>query len=223
MQVYTYKLRGATTKHPHIWEKELMGFYDIEWEDAIQVTMRQELLSQMIINRFFYKSLGAYVSSPLAIAQAWYAEWVTYATTLQSYVCSYEEVAVLQLSSPGQQASHYPSAENGSDVGAVLPAFFAHYFRVVSVDSRIKKGRKAIAGVTESMVSGNSLDGNYTAIAAAFAAWLASPLIVDTDTFYPVLLSPANTRHTGNLASDIVSATWAGWSTQNSRKPGRGG
>jgi len=200
-----------------------MGFYDIEWERCIQITMRQKLQNQMIINRFFYQALGTYVSSPALIALTWYQDWVTYATELQTYLCTYEEVVCLQLASPGQQASYYPTAENGSDTGAALPAFFNHYFRAASVDSRIKKGRKALAGVTEPMVDGTGLASGFTALAAAFAGWLASPLLVGDDTFYPVLLSPANQRHTGNLSANIVSASWVSWSTQSSRKAGRGG
>lgn len=204
------------------WKKELMGFYDIEWANCIQITMRQKLNNQMVINRFFYQSIGSYVASPAWIAQTWFDTWLAVAEPLQSYLCTYEEVIVLQLDSPGQQASFYPTASNGSDTGAVLPAFMAHYFREVASDSRIKKGRKAISGVTEPMVDGEGLASGFTAIAAAFAAFLADALLVDDDTFYPVLLSPANTRHTGDLSSVITAATWVSWSTQSSRKAGRG-
>lgn len=199
-----------------------MGFYDIEWTRCYQISMIQEYLSQQVINRFFYQSNDVYAGSLSAISSGWYSLWATYATPIQSDECLYKTVRVLELFGERQTFDGDVSGANGSQLGALLPAFFGARFSLTPGNTRVKKGRKILSGILEEMVDENTVAAAYADDFNDFLTMLEGGFSVAAIDFAPVLLSPANTKHPLDVITAIVDATFKGWSTQASRKVGRG-
>jgi hypothetical protein len=199
-----------------------MGFYDIEWVDCYQISLLQTYLSQQLINRYFYKARATVSEDLNEIAEAWWIEYETWGPPIQSELVSYMEVRVLELFGTRQRAQFFPTGEIGDVVGNPLPAFFSGTWRLGPADTRIKKGRKALGGMTEAEVDGNIVNATFVAAFANFSSFLISSFAVGAATFDPVLLSPANTLHATDIVSGVASASWRWWSTQSSRKTGRG-
>lgn len=212
-------------KMPHMvvsGEKYPMGFYDIEWTNCYQLSSVFYYRSQLIVNRFFYKTSGDYVESLQDVLATWQFNWQTVILPMFSDGYTGFEYRILRLFGDRQTDLRSAVGDTGQDNQAQLPAFFGQRYRLYPADTRVRKGRKIFTGCTEAMVDGDSLNAAYTARSAAIAAFLSGTLSINQVDFVPSLLSPANTRHTANLTAEITVATFAGFSTQNSRKIGRG-
>lgn len=200
----------------------MTGFYDITFADCYQLTINQTFKGQLVINRYFYRCNGPYTDELLDLAESLGETLLEALEPIQHYDCVYNWATVLELFGDRQQGMKLFSERNGSATGTSLPAFFGARWRLHSTDSRLRKGRKIYAGIPEESVNGNDLAGGMADEYAVVSAILAAVLTFGDFSFTPVLLSPANTRHTGNLIVPVYYAGWAGWSTQGSRKIGRG-
>lgn len=198
------------------------SFYDIEWTDCYQISAVFFYKSQEIVNRFFFKSSGDYVESLQDVLENFQAGFVANVLPMVSDGYTGYEYRILRLFGDRQTDLRSAVGDTGEDNGAGLPAFFGYRFRLYPADTRIRKGRKIFTGVSEAAVDGDTLNAAFTARAAAIAAWLTETRNVHEVDFVPMLLSPANTRHATNLTAELTVATYVGFSTQNSRKIGRG-
>lgn len=199
-----------------------MGFYDEDWYRCFQVTWKQSYRSQLVINRQFYQCVSAPTQPLSEIADEAFLFENTYMAPIQSQECLYTAVHVLELDGNKQSYELLLTGANGSQGGAELPAFFASRFRLQPYDSRVRKGRKALSGVLEEMVDGDNVAAAYINDFNDYCAALAAGLLVNLESYIPVLLSPGNTRHLGNIITPVQSVAWVSWSTQSSRKVGRG-
>jgi len=199
-----------------------MGFYELEWEDCYQVTWIQHYRSQLVVNRQFYRALNSVPVDLSDLADEAFTFENTYMGPLQVQALTYDVVAVLALFGTKQSFQKYITGANGQDGGAGLSPFFGMRFRLVPADSRVRKGRKILSGVSELMTDGDNLAGGYATDVNDYCQALASGLLVNGQGLGPVLLSPGNMRHQTILISTVEEVQYAGWSTQNSRKIGRG-
>jgi len=199
-----------------------MGFYDITFVDCYQLTINQTFKAQLVINRYFYQCNGPYTDELTELAENLSDALLDVLEPIQHYDCVYDFATILELFGDRQSVQFPFTARNGSATGVSLPAFFGARWRLHCTDSRIRKGRKIYAGIPEESVDGNNLASGMSDEYAAVSAKLQEVLVLGDFSFTPVLLSPANTRHTGNLIVPVYYAAWAGWSTQGSRKIGRG-
>jgi hypothetical protein len=200
----------------------MTGFYDIEWDNCFQLTHKQTLHGQLVVNRYFYQAASEFTGDPFDIITAFHAYAFSVIKYIQGNNLEYESTHLLQLYGLKQSVEAFYTGIHGDDGGAELPVFFGARFRLIPADTRVRKGRKIFAGITEPIVDGLGVDAAYTARMTAIATFLESTIIIAGLAFTPVLLSPANTRHTGNNVVAIVDASYVGWSTQSSRKVGRG-
>jgi len=199
-----------------------MGFYDIEWTNCFQISAVFDYKGQLCINRFFYKASGDYVESLADVLLVFQSNFTTALLPFLSDQYTGYEYRILKLYDDKQTDLLSAVGDTGEEISAGLPAFFGYRFRMYPADTRIRKGRKIFAGVVEAAVDGDLLNGAYSARAAAVAAFIQATMLVHSVDFVPALLSPANTRHIGNLIAEITVAQFVGFSTQNSRKIGRG-
>lgn len=199
-----------------------VGFYDIEFENCFQFTLRSSYLTQLCINRWFYQAVALFTGDMDALAYDWWAEWAQPLADMQSDEFLYLELRALALFGDRQQGAYAISGGHGSLSGAELPAFFGSRVRLYPSDTRVRKGRKIYAGIIEDQVDGNTLNAGYADENAILLAKHSEIIHLAGLDFNPVLLSPANTRHTGDVIAAVTQALWAGWSTQSSRKIGRG-
>lgn len=198
------------------------GFYDIEWENCYQWTLFQRLQQQLVINRWFYFCAEPYEGTLQAIDTELHALWVPLLQAVQRDSLTYERSIVQELFGDRLNFENV-FAETGALLsGEVLPAFFGSRFRLIPFNNRVRKGRKIIAGITEDQVQGLDIQASFVDEHAAIALAMNDTVPVLGQDLLPSLLSPANTKHPGNIITQITSAIWSGWSTQSSRKQGRG-
>jgi hypothetical protein len=199
-----------------------MGFYDIVWPNCFQISLFQSYLGQLVINRFFYQSEAEYTGGLALIASGFWGMMDSPLSSLVAADLTFTEIQVLELFGDEQQYNGLLIDQIGLLASPNLPAFFGSRIRFYPSDSRVRKGRKIFSGVVEDMVEENDLKSTYGTAMANLLAALVATLAISEISFTPVMLSPANTRHTGNVVAAITAAQWAGWSTQGSRKVGRG-
>jgi hypothetical protein len=200
----------------------MTGFYDIEWDNCYQVTAKQSFMGQLVINRFFYVCPEPYEGSLVSIANYFAGNQVVVFKAWQSDDLEYTSIIVNALFGERQSYEKVLSGVIGEDNGANMPAFFAAQFRIIPLNTRVRKGRKAFAGVTEAMIDGNDLNSAYAARFGSTAGQLYTVITAEGQDLLACLLSPANTKHTGNVITTALDADYVGWSTQSSRKIGRG-
>lgn len=199
-----------------------MNFYDIEWTDSYQITVEQELFEQVVINRFFYRATSTYSGALNDVVSTFRSLWNTYVPLVQTDELTCQELRILELFGDRQQAAIQGLGGEGQDNGAALPQWFAFTWRLWPSDTRVRKGHKRIAGVCEQAVDGNTLNSGYQDRIDDITSFLANSLSVSGTEFLPTLLSPENSIHSGNLAPAVAVAQFTGFTTQSSRKTGRG-
>lgn len=199
-----------------------MGFYDIEWPRCYQISFLGSFLDQLIMNRFFYQAQDDYSGDLGALGSAITGDIMTNLLPWVSDDLSFSICRTLELFGDRQYDDNLLSGVVGEDNGANLPAFFGARFTLYPANTRVKKGRKIFAGITEAMVEADGYNSGYNTRVANMATILQATMTVSSIDFIPVLLSPANSRHTGDVITAIIAASWTAWSTQGSRKIGRG-
>jgi len=197
-------------------------FYQIEWARCYQISQLQTYRSQLIVNRFFYQCEEDYSGSLFLIAQSFAGAWNTFLPPIQSQEITYDECRVVELFDQRQGYNYTITGENGSQAGAELPAFFGLRYTFTPANTRVKKGRKIISGILEEMVDIDDVAAAYVSDVDDVANFFEGPISIGGQNFNPVLLSPWNTRHESDLVTLVTSVVQSGWSTQSSRKIGRG-
>lgn len=197
-------------------------FYQIEWTNCYQITMLQSYRSQLVVNRFFYQCAEAYVGAIQTVAETFAQYWNTFLPPIQSQEIAYDECRVVELFGERQGYNLVITGQNGSQAGAELPAFFGMRFTLTGQNTRVKKGRKIISGILEEMVEIDDIAAAYVNDADDVATFFGALLPSEGQNFYPALLSPWNTRHASDIITLVTSVAVSGWSTQSSRKIGRG-
>lgn len=196
--------------------------WTIEWTNVYQIVWKQSYISGLIVNRSFYQALGDPESGLAGIANLFKQIWVDNVLPLQSDSLNLTNVVVTQMY--GERAFYdLPvTGQPGGDNGADLPGFFGMRFQLVPERTRVKKGRKIIGGICEEAVNGNLIADAYLARVAALCNAFEDTYTLDDVDFFHVLLSPANTKHTADIATAVIGCNSMGFSTQGSRKLGRG-
>jgi len=197
-------------------------FYQIEWERCYQITMLQTYRSQLVVNRFFYQCESDYVGNIAQITNKFRTDWNTFMPPIQSQEITYDECRVVELFGERQGYNQTITGQNGSQAGAELPAFFGLRYRFTGANTRVKKGRKIVSGILEEMVDIDEVAAGYVGDTEDVANWWGQPFESDGQSFAPVLLSPWNTRHINDIITPVINVAVVGWSTQSSRKIGRG-
>lgn len=198
------------------------GFYDIEWDNSYQLSLHQTYHSQLVINRWFYICPEPYVGALSSVLAAFIAKWIDILQPIQSANLTYDKVVIAELFGERQTAEELVGEVGGNDQGQDLPAFFGARYRLSPFNTRVRKGRKIFSGQRESAVQGDDIDPVYVTVYADVALAMNDVITAEGQDLLPSLLSPANTKHTGNIITQITSCIWSGWSTQSSRKIGRG-
>jgi hypothetical protein len=201
----------------------MTGFYDIEWDNCYQISLVQSYLSQLVINRWFYCCPEPYEGALSSIELAFEELWLPVLAEIQSTGLSYTNIIVTELFGDRQTLDTVLSAETGAvSGGEQLPAFFGSRFRLVPFNTRVRKGRKIFSGMRETVVQADDIAPTYVTPHANVALAMNDAIEAESQSLLPSLLSPANTKHAGNVITQINTASWTGWSTQSSRKIGRG-
>lgn len=231
--------RAAHGENPHIWwynqfidyrnttsggrkgKYPMPGFFDIEMPNCVQISIFQDYKLQTCINRFFYEAQNDLFNNETVLTDFW-AVFYAYLRSVQAAALTYDKLNITWLFGPRHSYDKVLSGQVGLASGEGMPAFIGSRFRLVPGYSRVRKGRKILTGVTEPMMEGDDLAAGYVTSMGNLAGLMDDTLTLDGQSFVPVLISPPNTRHTTLEISPIVASSYVGWSTQSSRKIGRG-
>lgn len=199
----------------------MVGFYDIEMENCVQISVFQSYKSQVCVNRYFYLAASdAFV--PATVLTDFWTVFYPLLREIQAAALTYDHLNLTYLWDGRHSVDKALSSNVGLAAGEGMPAFIGSRFKLFPQYSRIRKGRKIITGVTETMMEGDDLASAFITPMTNVALNMGYPLTLDSITFTPVLISPANTKHAELSISPIVDVNYVGWSTQSSRKIGRG-
>jgi len=196
-------------------------FYETEMDRCIQVTLKQNYMEQVCLNRFFYSGTEE-MSAPEPFCVAWWYMIGALLKPLQNQYLTYDNINVTLLFGARWSYDHPLVSEEGTNGGSGMPAFIGSRFKLFPTYSRVRKGRKIFAGVTETMMEGDEIASSFDADVAALELGLTYPVTADGIVYNPVLISLANTKHPELVITSVSAATFVGWSTQSSRKIGRG-
>jgi hypothetical protein len=113
--------------------------------------------------------------------------------------------------------------QTGSISGAsAMPPWIAAQFRLLHGDRRVRKGQKRFAGVTEEMMDGLTNNSAYDTAIDNVENCFGVPLSDGTITFTPVIIHYPSIKFPAIYTPVVISGQFAGWTSQNSRKLGRG-
>lgn len=113
---------------------------------------------------------------------------------------------------------------DGATAGTELPSYVTLNFKLNRSSLVVKNGRKAISGLTEARVSGNTYTFSSTPVRTAIETGLGVSLgDGNGHIMEPVIIKrPIPAPGGVFVVSDVASANYVALGTQNSRKAGRG-
>lgn len=111
-----------------------------------------------------------------------------------------------------------PSSSAGVLVGDDTASFYAMAFRLNRTTKETRNGAKRFGGMHEGQVEGNFVAASQTTLMNTFAPQMAIAIDSGSNLYDPVIFSPPNMSHEGNLVNLIDSVTaLATLTTQRSR------
>lgn len=213
--------------------------------DIIQVTDIQNYLGQEVLNVYYYSCDDNPTTGYLdGLSTEWQETVLPAVRALQHVLLTHVGLRLENIFNgdlleiayatplPGTQAT-------GTTIAEATPSYTAMVFSLKRQNTRVRNGRKSIAGLPEGFISGNNIVSATTAlanIAAAMGSQLVAaggldawtPAIVGRVPYTTVEGNPAYRLPTSqaemddnfSLVDNVSSSTVI--STMNTRKPGRG-
>lgn len=194
--------------------------------DIIRFVTEFSYLGQRMINRYHYR-VDVLVGSDFNVVSTLYAKWFTGVwpsiRSIQSDQCAWVKASAENLS----DFQYWESTLAGGDyvgyrTGQGLPSQVTVTFKQPRPAPVYRNGYKRIGGITEDIVSGNSIEASWTDEVANIATELSAPLVYASGTsnctYQPVIV--ALNRGTGVVGwYPATSWTYALVGSQNTRKP----
>lgn len=190
-------------------------------EGLYQVTITHTYFGQSCQNKFWYQFTTGFSHSAENLATGFINTVLGILGTIRSDDITAD---ILDVKNMGDGSDFYQvltTAGAGDDIGTPQSPQDAWAFTLATANWLVGKGGKRFVGVTESQLDmGGVADSATEALLEAVADVLDSPFTVTGNIYRPVIVSPANTRHAGDIIEPIVTClpNFAK-STQNSRKP----
>lgn len=171
-------------------------------------------------NGYWYQFTSGFSHSAAQLSAAFAADILPLLTVLRHTSITTDVLDVKNMGDGSDYFTFMYATGAGVNAGTSQSKFDAWSITLASANWLVGKGGKRYAGLTESMLDGGGVaNSTVEADLDALAIALADPLINGGTTYMPVIVSPANTRHSGNLIEPIVAAlAHYPKSTQNSRK-----
>lgn len=112
-----------------------------------------------------------------------------------------------------------PTSAGGVLVGEATASFYAMAYRLNRTTKETRNGSKRFGGLHEGLVDGNFVTPAQTILMDTFAPQMALAIDSGVHLYDPVIFSPPNLAHAGNLVNLVDSVTaFTTLTTQRSRK-----
>jgi hypothetical protein len=183
-----------------------------------QVKVHQRLLSQDLMNVFYYEQVTA-AGDATELAETVDNEIVDLMLPIQVDDLEHFGVEVINLDDLTDFFTLNVNKFGSTGATESLPSFVAYAFRLNRTTRETRNGAKRIAGVPEGAVNGNTVVAPFVAPAVTLANAMGAELTaaVTLNRYKPVI----HRRGSATLpdaTNDVASCTFLGVSTQNSRK-----
>lgn len=186
--------------------------------DVYKLVMHIEHNGNDIQNRFYWQ-MTAGSGNAEGLAVAFEDAWVDLLLPFLSDEATVDLIEVENLSDASDTFTQV-GVKTGASLGQVLGDFYALAFELVPNNPIVRKGRKAFAPTTESVVDGTNITASLNAERVLLEQGLAGALnaVIGASTYNHVLYSPPNLSHAFVLVTDVISGGFKRVSTQNTRK-----
>lgn len=193
---------------------EVPGVYEI----AVEARFK----GQQCVNRFHYyeETLGS--PNYNTLHTAFINDVLVDILTIQSQNYVMRELRITPLFGTDLGLVGANIQTGGQSSPADLPPFMAWKFKLLHGDRRVRPGQKRFAGVTEGAVDDETYNSSLATAVSALSVSLAQTLTDGSLNFVPVIVHYPSDKYPSIILAQVVSAIFTGWTTQNSRKAGRG-
>lgn len=194
--------------------------------DLIRVVDTQTYLGQTVLNVYYYivtAALGIVGDALGIMDSSWESTVLTPVVAIQSDHLSHVNREWRNLTNGVDIFNNDTVVDGGNTGGDDLNSFTSVGFLLRRSNLTTRNGYKRFSGLKEGNVSGNTFTISSSFI-SAIESGLASPLTDGiAELARPVIVKrPIPEPAVSVVHSDVLSASFRGIGTQNSRKPGRG-
>lgn len=189
-------------------------------EGLYELTQTYEYLGRRCQNKYWYLATEEVVHSASALLTRFAEDVLIYLPDLRHTSIGIDLLSAKNMGNGADFATLATDNGAGTNSGTQQSKFDAWSITLVTGNWLVGKGGKRYAGLTETMLdAGGVASAALEPVLDTLAAVLSNVLTGTGGQYTPVILSPANTRHEGDLIEPIINAipNYAK-STQNSRK-----
>jgi len=199
--------------------------------DHIELVAHQTMFSQQILNVFHYQVVSIETTITYEdIFDAFDNQWNISLAPLLSTALILDTLTARNLTNEIDIADHISNFA-GDVSGESLPPFMSYGFRFNRLSGITRHGYKRFAGVSESVVLGIGHNPSFNSVITAMSEALAEGLVrtgtaADFEMLPVIIGRTKNENDTYELdltrVNGVNGVAFAGISTQNTRKVGRG-
>lgn len=191
--------------------------------DVYRLIDDQTLLGQDVKNVYYYRSQIGDGTAGL-LAAAWLANVLPAVRAIQSVFVSHDLIQTENLNDLSDFSLFALTSNNdGVVTGEVLPAFNSWGFKLNRATRETRNGAKRIAGVAEVNNSNGEAQTAFLATLNDAAIAMGDPIVDALSNQYEPVIVRLDAEGLPAVVNVVVSAEYVRMTTQNTRKPGRGG
>ena len=196
----------------------------------LRVILRGNLFNKAVQNVFYYRS-GQIVAPTPTDLQSFNAAFVTQVLTplraFTSTAMDWDEIETFVIEDAENIRWISGLDSEGNISGDCLPAYFCYYFRLEVPQRLTRPGRKAFAGVPEAVYfNETNVNAQYNPHVVAMQNALNDTISDGNNNWEPVVVrivrDPITNQEVVTRSQLVNLARFVRFSTQNSRKIGRG-
>ena len=191
--------------------------------DRFQIIDTQYYLGQGILNIYYYKATAGSAANAQNCVAGWIAGPLPEILAIQDVDMEHNAFTCINLDDPTDFFVDFPTSGNiGTYTGThPLAAWAAFSFMYHRATRACRNGWKRFAGIDEEVVAGNEIVPGFLSTVNALATALGTTIDGFGNQYIPRIVRknavPALSEDFG-----VTSVSFRGYTTQNTRKPGRG-
>jgi len=186
--------------------------------DTYKAVVHATYLGKNVQNRFYYQQTAGPTVLGGGLNSAMRDDLVPIMASLQVDDLVYDRIEIINLDNPADFGIFTGiSGITGTQLGSPMPSFVSWTFKLNRSTRNIRNGRKALAGVDESLTGGNAPTTAFQIILDAGAPIFGAPITNLTgDQYIPMLVREV--LGVVSYKEAVSSAQFSRLSTQSSRK-----
>lgn len=185
-----------------------------------EVKLTTETLGQGMLNRFYYLAEGA-LENPQSVGEFFALQVLPYIMNIMGDGAAFKRASVTNVLNANDTAVAHGNIP-GTIPGEEIASFFAQGFTLYPASGNFRAGAKRFGGASETGIVDNVPSSGLQALLDLVGGAIATALVIDAGTY----IRPGLAREidpTSWLFSQLLSAVFTRFTTQDTRKDYRGG